>query len=301
MLNTTSWTPNSGVTNHTGQTILENSNFFAMPPIEIGQIISAESTLTGKKTSLTILKFLATRGLWWNFAITLVILLVLSTPLTIFFPALIIFVIYDFNQANRPNCSYVGENGFARFTAKRKRLSHPKSTIFCFQDDMAMYTNRTNFIVNGHYTHTEYSFIWRRDRKELHKFNGRFNRNKNLPTDYPFFLACAVETAWIYYLQRKIPTQLDIAGYVEFPAEGRFKAIRIGSGFVEFVSNKGELQRLLESEIKTIRQYSGSIKFIPHDLQRAWVINKYNFQYGSIANFQLFIPLIKNLTKIQIN
>jgi hypothetical protein len=292
MSSTTLWIPDSGVTNHAGQPILENSNFFVIPPLEIGRVISAETTLNGQKSiahrfTISALLIIAT-------------LVVFLTPLIIFSPVFMIFAVYRFNQANRHACSYVGENGFARFTAKGRRLLHPKSMIFCFQDDMAMYASRTEIILNGSYRNTLYCFTWKRDGKKIHEFNGRFNKYKDLQPDHPFSLACAAEAAWTYDLQRKMPNQLDIFGYVEFPVEGRFKAIRIGEGFVEFMPNKGEPQRFLESQIKMIRQYNGSLEFVPHDLKLGWLFNKYDLKCDKIGNLQLLLVSMKSLLEIRI-
>lgn len=48
----TAWIPDPGVSNHAGGAILENSDFFVRPPIEIGRVISAETTLTGNKKAI---------------------------------------------------------------------------------------------------------------------------------------------------------------------------------------------------------------------------------------------------------
>ena len=66
------WIPDPGVTDHAGQPILENSDFFVSLPIEIGRVISAETTLVGNKKAITTSECIKMMGV--GFVVALVLL-----------------------------------------------------------------------------------------------------------------------------------------------------------------------------------------------------------------------------------
>ena len=219
--------------------------------------------------------------------------------LTIVLSILTGFAVYCLTRFDY-SCSYIGERGFVKYRVKGSRISRPKSVVFLFQEDMALYVKKTSIHINGGYFHTLYYFTWKRGNKKQHEFAGRFNQYRKLKSNHPLHFAHAVEAAWSRYLQGKLVYQLELDGYIEFPVKGSFKAIRLGSGFVEFVSRNGQPKRLLKEEIKAFKFGDGTLEFIPHDAKWVKLFNKYTFRYEAIANAQLFMISLASLTGISI-
>ncbi len=296
----TAWTPDSGVTGHMGQPILEESDFFVCPPLEIGRIISAETTLSQTKKATSPSERIKMMGL--GFVAMLVLLFCLwrtVNHLTIILSILTGFVVYCLTRFNH-SCSYIGERGFVKYTVKGSRASRPKSVVFLFQEDMTLYVKKMRIHINSGYFHTLYYFTWKRGNRKQHEFTGRFNQYRKLESNHPLHFAHAVEAAWSHYLQGKLAYQLELGGYMEFPVKSSFKAIRLGAGFVEFVPRYGQPKRLLKEKIKAFKFGNGRLEFIPHDAKWVELFNKYTFRYEAIANAQLFMILLASLTDISI-
>jgi hypothetical protein len=297
----TSWIPHPGVTNHAGTPILENSDFFVRPPIEVGRVISAETTLAGNKKALSTVDRLKLAGV--GFMVMLVLLLLVSKTIdqtTIILSGLTGWFIYYCNRFNY-SCSYVGEGGFVGYAVRGRRTNRPQSTMFCFQDDMTLYTGKTHININGGYRHTLYFFVWKWGNKKQYRLSGKFDQYKQLKFNHPLNFAHAAEIAWNQYFQSKIASQLKLAGYVDFPVNGSsFKTIRLGQGFVEFLSQRGQSQRFPKSDIDVIKLQDGKLKFTIDGEKSGWLFDKYAFAYDKIGNAQLLIVYLEKLLEIKI-
>jgi hypothetical protein len=297
----TSWIPAAGVTSHAGTPILENSDFFVQPPIEIGSVISAETTLAGNKKALSTADRLKMAGV--GFIVMLVLLLLLFKTVnqtTMTLSGLTGFIVYYCNRFNY-NCSYVGERGFVKYTVKGKRTNRPRSKMFYFQDDLTLHVKKTHIHINGGYYHTLYYFTWKCGNKKQYELTGKFDRYKKLKLNDPLNFAHALEIAWNQYFQSKIASQLELAGYVDFPVNGSsFKTIRLGQGFVEFRSQRGQSQRFSKSDIDVIKLQDGKLKFTIDGEKSGWLFDKYAFAYDKIGNTQLLIVYLEKLLEIKI-
>jgi hypothetical protein len=303
------WVPEPDVTNHAGQPIPENSDFFAPPPIEIGRIISAETTLI-KHEEPPLVRLIRLCKLS-----IMIFIGILLSPVTIpllcilFFLRLNDYILWmgNSNQHNRFFCTYIGEHGLAVLSVKGRKWSRPKSELFLFQDEVALYSEKVELKVNGIYRQTKYYFHWMRGRQKLYKIAGVFHKHKKLRFDHMLQFGDAAKIAWNRYLQSKLTHQLEHAGYVEFMIRNRlgsFTAIRVGAEFVEFVSRKGEPKRVLKSEIQSICLRFGGFALVlqapNRDRELKWA-RKCFFRYENVGNVQFFMFLMENLLKISIN
>ncbi|MEO0536231.1 MAG: hypothetical protein AAF215_20445 [Cyanobacteria bacterium P01_A01_bin.123] len=303
------WHPPEGVTRHSGSAIAEDLIFFETPPPEIGRLITADSTLTTAKNPRTapprlaavifiglslgvtcwfILRWLLsdeslpTMGEW----IGLVLICGISIALT------------DLAIGFSITCSFVGEAGIAEATIKRPKRKEPTVKTILFQDISHLYTSRTREYVNGAYAHTRYEYRWLRSDKIVHTIAGVYYNENDQPKDLGnlWYLGNAAETAWTDHLLQIANQDLERLGYIEFPMSGNPQMVRVGQGFLEFVTRQGETQRVTVEDMKDVQLKSGQFYFKHKDTQWWSGKGKYSFAYGDMPNVALFWLCLHRLT-----
>jgi len=304
MIHQSVWLPREGVTRHAGSAIPQDMEFFVTPPLEIGKVISAESTLkTSTQAGLTPLRSiiclasgLLGAGIGW---FALLVAEIASTNLVWIVGSLAICLAYWATRFSH-RCSYVGEGGIAVYTLKGDRTASPKAEILCFKEATNLYATQTRQYVNGVYTGTRYSYDWGKQSGQKYKLSGQYRNEKGWPEDKnSWHLANAAEVAWNNYLLPIVNEQLDRLGYIEFPIQGKLQAVRVGSGFMEFVVKDGMPQRVQVTDMKDITLGSGVFKF-KHKDARWWSgQGKYSFNYSNIPNARLFLLCLGRLTGIR--
>jgi hypothetical protein len=247
------WCPTSGVTRHSGKPIPPDASFFAPPPPEIGNIISADSTLKVSSRSKPRmphqLRFLL--ALLGGLATFLVGVLIIVLPsITTFNPAtelamklvwtlillmwclfilaMTAFVYYSIYSKTgfEHICSYVGSNGIAEFNLKGSRNGKLKSKLLLFADAKDLFTIQTRTYYGGHYSYTTYFYSWDLNAHKtlpslgesfLLFLGGSYKSEQNCPEDgSTWYFANASEIAWSNYHWSNLNLQLNAQGYVEF-------------------------------------------------------------------------------------
>lgn len=303
MTDSTRWTPTENVVRHTGSPLQPEMDFFAVPPSEIGTVISAESTLVGDEQRIrnrTRQKALLGWGLGGLVAGGFIALLA-ELPLLICALlgvgsgiAIAILSTRYFYQ-----CSYVGELGIALHNLKESRTAEPETRIFCYAEGKNLYTQQTRRYYNGIYTGTTYNYRWTRLSGPDFKLEGNYRSEKgNPPENDLWHFASAAERAWSFYLLEAVNDQLNQRGYVEFPIKGALNAVRVGPGFMEFEERNGISQRVEVADMKDIRLGSGTFQFKHKDSTWWSGKGKYSFAYGIIPNARLFLICLEKLTGI---
>jgi hypothetical protein len=168
-----------------GGSIPKDMKFFALPPPEIGQVISAESTLkTSTLKGLTLpqiiiglLAGLIGAGLGWLLAFIYRMPEAETQALTGFLGIIFIIITYWTQLSHR--CSYVGENGIAIHTLNGTRNGRPKTEILCFQDATNLYTSQTAYYVNRVYLGTFYNYRWEKKSGPAYKLSGSYRSESN--------------------------------------------------------------------------------------------------------------------------
>ena len=153
------WTPGAGITRHADSPIPPKMEFFTTPPLEIGQVTSAESTLktstqavpTPLRIIICLLAGLLGTGIGW--------LITSSASRTVIFGILAVLVAFWATRFSH-RCSYVGENGIAIYTLKGDRHASVKAEILRFQDTTNLYTSQTRNYTNLIYRGTYYSYLF---------------------------------------------------------------------------------------------------------------------------------------------
>ena len=303
------WKPVEGVVRHGGKPIPVDMDFFMIPPLEIGSLISAESTLYSNKTPLSQEKrilIIATVVI----GIAIVTEIILNLFLSDIIPAFSILIVITtaftggaiafLSTRFLHKCSYVGKKGVVEFTLNGEDI---KKRLFLFNDAEDLLVNQIRHYYNGIYTTTSYDYQWKKSGKNVFRLFGNYKNEKGIPEDkHPWHFASAAEGAWNMYMLEIIGTQLEKLGYVEFPiASGNPKIVRVGENFMEFVLRNGEIQRVMGNDMKDITLGSGIFRFNHKDAKWWSGKGKYSFNYAKIPNAKLFLLCLDKLMGIRWN
>jgi hypothetical protein len=305
-LNVADWIPSPNLYTHAGTLVSEgvqDIEFFAIPPAEIGEIQSVSSTLRRSqqpqpafvKIGLSLLVLLISLALaiflWEASPVFSICGLGVGIGL-----ALIAYASLDFNH----RCSFVGTEGIAYYTLKGSRTASVKATYLMFREVGDLFTQQTSNYVNGVYTGTDYQYNFTRPQNQPHKISGTYRDNKKwTPSNDQWFLAHAAERAWTSYFLNYVNQQFDQVGYVEFAMAGNPKAVRVGHGYLEFISKDDSTAYVAVADMKKISLNSG-IFYFEHKDSTWWKgKGKYSFAYGSLPNARAFLICLDQVAGIQ--
>jgi hypothetical protein len=304
------WTPPEDLTNHGGAPLDAKVDLFAPPPAEIGEVLTADSTLRQGVQPWG----LGTRiGLGFLIGCVLaVVVLVITTVLDVDFEwlvglsagagglALLVTVLATgFNHT----CTYVGKQGVARFKCSGSRENLSGSEVFPFHTATELRTTQVRRYVNGVYQGTTYTFTWTDDGgRTRFVINGTHHSEAgNPPPKDAYHFAGASEWSWSRYLYTLVPEQFKEEGAIYFSLGGG-DWVRIGQGFMDLCV-KGEVTHCDASEVASLHLDKGIFTVKRTDAQEGWFTSKgvFKFNYGNLANAQLFLLLVEDMTGIRIN
>ena len=302
------WQPDPEVTSHAGEPLSDQLHFLHPPPDEIGEVITAFSTLKKGKKPMP----LATRQLVILAPGALVLLGILQVQKQIFpnetlrdslwpgmiggmFVALIMYLVTRF----RHTMTYVGRAGVARLQHKGPLSQPGKCDSLVFESAADLRSSQTRQYVNGVYTGTNYRFVWTNEAgKAIFKLVGSYRSSKTKapkPTSV-FHFARSAETAWSLHLIELLDAELAEHGCVQFDL-ARDKWVRVGPGFLELRLGKEEA-RLEVADIRDLTIASGSFKVVHKDAK--WFgKGKFSFEYGQLANAKVFLLALERLLGFQ--
>ena len=292
------WSPPEGVTRHSGDPVVADADFFAAPPEEIGEVISAESTLASGRRPWKTASRVALSGLVaWAIAMGAGFFLEQANPADLGFArflegliGLIVFPLIWIATRFHHSCSYVGKLGLARFRCQgdRSRIRSPE--VFLFEDAAELRTSQTRHYHNGVYTGTHYSFAWTGpDGAKVFKLSGMYRGEKAPPkAKDPFHFADMAEGVWSAFLLDRSISELESSGSIRFNLSGR-DWLAVGPGFLD-ISRKGATERLTLDDIGGVAIEQGVVKVRRADAKEGWFSSTgvYKFPYDSMANCRLF-------------
>lgn len=298
------WNPPDGLMTHADMPIAADMDFFISPPEEVGEVLSAFSTLSRKKEPMgattrliigMVVAFVCWLGLW--------LIISMSNPLdggmghvVGGIVGLIGFAITYAFTGFKHTCTFVGKKGIARYTIKGSREADPTEELLEFDQATDLFTGQTRHYTNGVYSGTHYNFRWDGgDGRKLLNLNGTFHSEAGnpKPTD-PFHFAQSGEIAWSIYLLDQLQSELEKHESVEFKVN-RSDAVRVGIGFMEFCFG-GKEQRVEGEDLKHISIAGGTFSFKTADAG-GWFSSKgkFSFSYANMANARCFLLVLNNL------
>jgi hypothetical protein len=304
----TAWKPPSGLTDHRGEPLSTDADFFVAPPPEIGEIRSAYSSLRVHKEGLAL-------------PVRVVLLLLSLLPgaaiayygeamrhdevssavmiigaLMVLFGFLIAWYFTDFRHA----CTYIGVLGVVRYRTGGSRQAPVKEDGFRFRDAAELRNGQIRHYIHGIYSGTTYSFSWSNaNGQKVYQLKGKHNSSKGTPKSpaNPFYFARSAEIAWSNYLLDQVQAQLKQYGFIHFNIKaGQY--VRVGPGWLEF-SLKNDVARIAKADIKTCRLASGVFHIAHRDAGWFSRQGKFSFNYASMANARVFLLALDKLVGLR--
>lgn len=298
------------VTDHGGEELPDEQDFFVGPPREIGTIITADSTLGQDDQPWTPGGRLACVGISVLFAVLLGVLIVaifeIENPAFIlFWPgvlALTAGAIALYATGFSHTCTYVGRDGVARFVCSGRRDNLTTDEVFLFRDAVELRTSQTLHYLNGAYQNTSYTFTWSDiSGRTRHVIQGSHKSEAGTPpSSDSYHYARSAELAWTVNMLDDAYRKMQTGTPVRFNlTKGR--TIRIGDGFVIF-NLGGDDVRWRADDIAAITVQQGIVHIRRHDAKEGWFSSRgvVKFKYDELGNAQLFFHVAEKLLQIPI-
>jgi hypothetical protein len=315
------WTPPPEVTEHNGEPLTPDLDFFLAPPIEIGAIHTAHTSLKKgvreRPVPLRIVLalvagavgFLLTLGFDYLTKILLVLSEVTRTPV-IFWEVLFVplWVYLGWRKSGFKHfCTFAGERGCAHFQCEHQRTSVTRKSYFLFQDASAVSTRFTRRTKNGVYHGTNFWFDWYSSDSEnaIFSITGNHMADSKTPPAGNFYnFARAVEAAWYRYTTPRIDGEFQQKGSVKFYMGNNSWSV-LGRGFIQFVDEHGKVSRCDAEEIGSAKLFDGQLTIRRKDARRSFfdLFNSegvFGFPYGAIHNARLFLYLFEKSLGIRV-
>jgi hypothetical protein len=304
--------PARPITTHGSERLTDAKEFFAAPPDEIGEVITADSTLrkgvrpmaAGMRLFVICLASLVGGGLGLGLAI-----LCWGSGsdaiggqafLTLLFGAVAALAAWGMTRFKH-TCSFVAKDGVASFTCVGNADNVTVSRVFLFENATDLRTGKVSRYVNGVYQGTNYTYTWTDENgKTQFKLNGTFRSKAGTPpAKHPYYFATSAENAWSEYLLDHLQAELEEHGSIQFNLGGR-DYVRVGRGFVE-LNVKGQKERLDTADIGGVSIGNGIFKVRRKGAKEGWFSSDgvYQFTYSSMANATLFLLALDRLVGIR--
>jgi hypothetical protein len=296
------WSPPRDVRTHAGTRIDRNSEFFEPPPSDLGEVLTAWSTLkySTKEKSLGARLGITVGCIFAVTAIFLVVGIVVKDVSMVgvmgFMIACILSPFFFLAIGFKHTVSYVCENGVAKITLKGGRQGQLTEEIFVFADALDLIAREVRQYVNGIYSGTTYNYDWNDEHgNRVFRLKGTYKDNKKGgPKEKdPYHLAKSAETAWSQNLLAALQDEFDEHGNVEFKVNKK-DTVRVGAGY--FVFNfKGKKTRVKSDDIKLLTISEGQFQIHTYDAKWFGSKGKFHFEYGAMANAHVFLLAVEEL------
>jgi hypothetical protein len=296
--------------NHAGEPLPRDVDFFTPPPPEIGAVVSAHSTLrksvrprpAGLRAGLAL-------SIGGGVLLLILVLVAAARPRAaghlVVWPTLAGLLAAGaavLTTRFKHTCSYVGQEGVARFSCAGDRDRLVLQEVFLFKDAAELRTSQVRHYVNGAYTGTDYSFTWTDvGGQTRYVFRGRYQDQKGRPKpSNPYHFGRAAEVAWSNYLLPGAFRQLDLSGAVLFMLSGG-GWIRVGRSGLR-IHQGGKEEEWDAREIAGVTGDGGTVKIKRRDAREGWFSSSgvFKFDFSGLGNAQLFFFLVEKVLGVPV-
>lgn len=299
---------------HAGRSIPSDWDFFAPPPLQIGEILTAQTSLKkGKKhiepsTRAIIIMMISMFGFLIGWYITRLAnlspqdsqfhwyyLLMIGLPLIGLW---IGFIVTKFYHC----CTYVGAEGIAEFILSKNRNNIPEQSVFLFDSADLLYVRETDHYTKGTYRNTTYAYVWKSEKNDIiYCIDGSYSEEhakpKNLNDRYYF--ALSAEEAWQKYKLPKIIEMGQQLGKAKFCI--RNFTVELGEDIVNIYKDGKLVWNIKDVDFITVENKKMVIYHKKYQdigwLSKLFGAGKISFAYADVPNAQIFLLIFKLLTK----
>ncbi|MCI0464811.1 MAG: hypothetical protein L0Z62_48420 [Gemmataceae bacterium] len=299
------------LTNHGGGPLERDADFFVPPPAEIGELLSAHTTMrqgdepwsAGARASWALLG--AGIGVFIGVLIDLIARIRNPGAMLILPLALggIGVAIALWATGFKRRCSYIGREGVARFTCTGSRRNITRAELFLFRDATELRIAQTRHYTNGVYQNTAYGFTWT-DVSGLTRYvisGSHGSEQGNPPLTHAYHYAASAEIAWTMHLLSQLEAQLTLGQGITFKIN-KHEWVRVSPGHLRF-SFKGQTFDCPVEEIGMARVDQGMFIIKRIDAREGWFSSEgvFKFPYNQLANAQLFLILLDKVAGVRLN
>jgi hypothetical protein len=315
------WTPPAAVTEHQGDKLSPECDFFVAPPTEIGEVRNAHTSLkrgTHAKTTpvrlviaaiAIVLGYVAAVGFNMFTHLLMIPASLTHTPIGVW--ALLVGLLPGYIAWRKTSfehfCTFVGREGCAQIECKGERENITKNSVFLFRGAKSVSTSFVRHIKNGRYNYTNYYFYWYppESEKAIYEITGSHSTDaKTPPPGNPYNFARAAESAWYDYLIPKIDAELAQNGFIKFYMGHRRWAC-VGRGFIEIVDKEGKSSRCEADDIGSAKLETGYLTICRKGAKasRFDLFSKegvFRFDYAVMHNARLFLYAFEKLLNVKV-
>ncbi|MCE9532826.1 MAG: hypothetical protein K8T89_17145 [Planctomycetes bacterium] len=295
---------------HSGREVSHNILFFAEPPPEIGRLLSAASTLTtGTKyySFLQRITFGTMIGLVVA-ALPWVLVFTISKSALVFISigafCIVLFYALVLTLCDH-SCSFVGEQGIARYRCRGTPKNIVRKRVLKFSDASELHVSVTRIFTYGAHTATQFKFRWSdQNGKSLMQITSPENekpildrtiQDRRMPdvSDYSFCIAA--EAAWSRYLLKPVLNRLKRDRSVTFNLKNG-TVIEVGEGWIDFIVGN-QSNRFTREELASAKLNDGEFEIKAKVAIEGWFRSTgiFRFSFKNIANASMFILLFEKL------
>jgi hypothetical protein len=306
------WTPPSSLVNHGGEVLTDQVRFFGSPPAEIGQLLSAHSSmgpdLKGKKRDgygtfnnwLQALIWAFMAGMFSWFILSLATgNEILATVLAWLLAAFVVWRTLQKDVGLEPaTCTFVGTQGLAQYTWDKDESKRQTPLVVRFQDVTELRTLETRQFVNNAYLHTTYIYQWSKGATAKFAVGGVYRDQKGTPPAKDrYHFALAAEHAWTVFMLDHTLQQLTQGQSVNFEMKNG-DTLTLSTDAIE-LKRKGETIRLGYEDVPQLSVHQGVMTLSSKDTTRSFfgTTGVYSFKYHDVPNAQLLLLLFNTIMK----
>ena len=288
------WQPPPYLRDHDGSLLPAGADFFCPPPLEIGQVLSAESTL---RTSNQPTPLLTTLG---RLAVTLSVCAGVLIPLVYlarnagdvrfvaaagavfvtFLAALVVVEKGSFGGV----LSYVGTEGVMHAKLKGSRERPPAISRFLFRDAAWLRAQSEAIYRNGVYDKTVYKFTWYDNQRAVLFEDGGCDGT----------FVTAAERVWSIYLLKHLDQELQSNGMLRFIVFDSNLTLFVAPGVLRIQRGK-ETEKISSDKIASIKLEEGVIRVRSTDARWYRSRGKLEVAYNALGNAALFLMMTEKL------
>jgi hypothetical protein len=296
--------PDKNVTDHCGNALPSNLDFFAPPPPEIGEVTSAFSSLQQQgQQPVSLARRLG------HFLVGGTVFAIVGWAINYFADVQDTkwFIVWQFGlpalvaalgwlgDAFSHTCSYVGKKGVAEFTCTGSRDQVKRTCLLEWRDAAEVRNEKVRVSVNFSYLRTNYSFTWTDAAgAERLKIAGAFYEKKGDPPNGDrYHFGVAAERSWSTHLLGRLQGEWDTGRSIRFNLE-RGNYVAIGHGFMDFCFS-GNLEHCHSNDIVKVSIATGLFKVELNKPRPTQFGSILSFPCASIANFHVFLFSLEKL------
>jgi hypothetical protein len=315
------WTPPATVTEHQGEPLAADGDFFAGPPAEIGTVRTANTSLKQGQMAKSapvraaialgcgVAGFLLAMGFHRMTDLLIIPASLTGTPAWLW-AALIGVLPAHFGwraSAFRHTCNFAGDSGCAQYRCEGERGRLVQSSVFRFQEASAVSTQMVRHLKNGRYHGTTFYFYWYAAESEKVVFfvkGTHYADAKTPPAGNLYNFGRAVEAAWYRYVAPQIDAELRQKGFVKFHM-GAGRWATLGPGFIRIVEKDGKASRCAAEDIGSAKLDDGYLTIRRKDAKSSLfdLFDRegiFGFNYAAIYNARVFLYLFEKSLGIRV-